>query len=80
MDSLSTVQRVIAEEAGVDPKNLAPGRQLDELGVDSLRILDVMFKLEDIFGIQMPEERVPIRTVQDVADLVDSLVANRSPK
>ncbi len=77
MDTLSTVQRLIAEEAEIDVKELAPDRPLEDLGVDSLRVLEVMFKLEDIFGVQMPEERVPIRTVQDVADLVERLVASK---
>ncbi len=80
VDTLSTVQRLIADEAGMDVKDLAPGRQLEELGVDSLRVLEVMFRIEDIFGVQMPEERVPIHTVQDIADLVDRLVARKSSK
>jgi acyl carrier protein len=78
VDTLSTVQRLIAEEAEVDVKELGPNRPLEELGVDSLRVLEVMFKLEDIFGVEMPEERVPIRTVQDVVDLVDHLLARKA--
>jgi len=59
-------------------ESLDPTRPLDELNVDSLTVLEVMFDIEDKFGIKMPEERVPIRTVRDIADLVDRLVAQRS--
>ena len=69
---------MIAASAEVPVESLDPTRPLDELNVDSLTVLEVMFDIEDKFGIKMPEERVPIRTVRDIADLVDRLVAQRS--
>lgn len=78
MDTLTTVQQLIAAEAEVKIEDLAPDRPLEELGVDSLSVLEVSFKIEDTFGIKMPDERVPLRTVQDIADLVDRLVAQQS--
>ncbi len=77
MNTLSTVQQLIATEAEVKLEDLDPGRPLEELGVDSLTVLEVMFKIEDTFGVKMPDERVPIRTLQDIADLVDRLVAEQ---
>ena len=78
MDTLTTVQQLIAAEADLKLEDLAPGRPLEELGVDSLSVLMVAFKIEDTFGVKMPEERVPFRTLQDIADLVDRLVAEQS--
>jgi acyl carrier protein len=78
MDTLSTVQKLIAAEADLKPEDLPPGRPLGELGVDSLSVLMVAFKIEDTFGVKMPDERVPLRTLQDIADLVDRLVAEQS--
>jgi acyl carrier protein len=75
--SLATVQKLIAEELDAKIEDLDPSRQLEELGVDSLSVLEVMFKLEDTFGIKMPDERVPIKTIQDIADIVDKLVLER---
>ena len=49
----------------------------EELGVDSLGIIEVMFKLEESFDIRMGDERVPIKTVQDIADNVDKLIRER---
>jgi acyl carrier protein len=70
---------LIAESAEVPIEKLEPGRPLQELDVDSLTILEVMFDLEEKFKVKVPEERVPVRTVQDIADLVDRLVAEQSP-
>jgi acyl carrier protein len=78
MDTLRAVQELIAAEAEVKLEDLDPERPLEELGIDSLTVIEVMFKIEDAFGIKMPEERVPIRTVRDIADLVDRLVAQQS--
>ncbi|HZP94547.1 MAG TPA: phosphopantetheine-binding protein [Burkholderiales bacterium] len=69
---------MIAAEAEVKLEDLDPGRPLDELGIDSLSVLQAMFEIEDKFGIKMPDERVPIRTVQDIADIVDRLVAEKA--
>ena len=72
------MQQLIAAEADLKPEDLPPGRPLEELGVDSLSVLMVAFKIEDTFGVKMPEDRVPLRTLQDIADLVDRLVAEQS--
>jgi acyl carrier protein len=77
MGTLAAVQKVIAAELDLEASDLDPARSLEELGVDSLGVIEVMFKLEDEFNIKMPDERVPIKTVQDIADLVDRLVSER---
>jgi acyl carrier protein len=79
LSTLTVVQELIAESAEVPLEKLDPQRPLQELDVDSLTVLEVMFDLEEKFKIKMPEERVPVRTVQDIADLVDRLVAEQSP-
>jgi acyl carrier protein len=80
MSTLTVVRELIAESAEVPLEKLEPDRPLQELDVDSLTVLEVMFDLEEKFKIKMPEERVPVRTVQDIADLVDRLVAEQSRK
>jgi acyl carrier protein len=77
MSSLNAVQTIIAAELDLAVSDLDPARSLEELGVDSLGVIEVMFKLEDEFNVKMPDERVPIKTVQDIADLVDRLVSER---
>ena len=80
MSTLTVVQELIAKSAEVPIERLEPNRPLQELDVDSLTVLEVMFDLEEKFEIKMPEERVPVRTVQDIADLVDRLAAEQSGK
>jgi acyl carrier protein len=78
VSTLAVIQELIAASAEVPVESLDPKRPLGELNVDSLTVLEVMFDIEDKFNIKMPEERVPIKTVQDIADLVDRLIAEQS--
>ena len=74
---LATVQEIVAEELDIVIAELRPDRPLEELGVDSLGIIEVMFKLEETFDVRMGDERVPIKTVQDIANNVDKLIRER---
>src|SRR5438045_2169573 len=47
VDTVATIQKVISEELDVAIGELDPLRPLDELGVDSLGIIEVMFMLEE---------------------------------
>ncbi|MSQ73292.1 MAG: acyl carrier protein [Betaproteobacteria bacterium] len=77
VDTLAIIQKVMAEDLGIAIGDLDPARPLEELGVDSLATIELMFTLEDTFGVRMGDERVPIRTVQDIADIVDRLIRER---
>jgi acyl carrier protein len=73
MSTLAIVQRIVAGQAGIGLGDLQPTRPLEELGIDSLAVIEAMFLLEDEFKIQMPAGQIPIQTIQDIADLVDQL-------
>ena len=45
-------------------------RLIEDLEVDSLDALDLIFKLEEEFNIEIPEGSLPFVTVQDVIKFV----------
>ncbi len=50
----TTVRRVIAESLATDIEKVPPNASLmDELGAESLDFLDIVFKLERAYGIQI---------------------------
>ena len=53
MTTLQTVQKIIATELDVDPATLDPARPLQELGIDSLTVMECLFKIEDEFKISI---------------------------
>ncbi len=76
-NTLARIQTVIAEELDNAAADLRPDRRLEELGLDSLAVIEIMFRLEEIFDVRMGDERVPIKTIQDIVDNVDILLRER---
>ncbi len=65
---------VLTEKYEVDPDAISPEATLTELGLDSLTIVELLFDVEDEFGIEVPEERATFETLAEAAALVDELV------
>lgn len=78
MSSLPTIQRMMIEQFDLKIEDLTPDATLESLGLDSLSVIEFMFNLEDELKIKMSDERVEIKTLQDVVTLVDKLVAEQS--
>ncbi len=77
MSSLQTIQRMMAEQFDLKPDDLGPDAQLDGLGLDSLAVIEFMFNLEDELKIKLPDERVELKTIGDIADAVDKVIAEQ---
>ena len=73
MTTLERIQKLLADKFELKPDQLQPDSQLEGLGLDSLAVIELMFNVEDEFRIKMPEERVEIKTVQDIVTVVESL-------
>ena len=68
-DSLEIkVRNILAEQLGVDLGEVTPdARILDDLGADSLDVVELVMSLEEAFDIEIPDEDVEeLRTVADV--------------
>ena len=74
MSSLLTIQHMMVDLFDLKFENLTPDAQLDSLGIDSLSVIEFMFKLEDELHIKMPDERLEIKTVGDVVNIVDQMI------
>ena len=71
-DIPSEVKRVIVEQLDVDVASIKPESNIiDDLGADSLAVVELVLKLEETFGISIPEEETEkIRTVGNVIDYI----------
>ncbi len=77
MSSLETIQRMMVEQFELKPEVLTPETPLETLGIDSLSVIEFMFNIEDEFKIKLPDERVEIKTIQDIANVVDRMIAEQ---
>jgi acyl carrier protein len=78
-ESLETrIVRIIAAAKGMETDELAPSTPMEELGLDSLDAMSMVFDLENEFEIEIPDgaaERA--RTVGDLIDGIRLLVAEK---
>ena len=77
MSSLKTIQDMMVKQFDLKLESLTPEATLESLGLDSLSVIEFTFNLEDELKITMPDERVELKTLQDVVDLLDKLLAEQ---
>ena len=65
----SPARRGVGAAAGIDPGRVTPQARLDEdLGIDSLTLVDVVVALEDQFGLVIPDDDWSrFRTIGDIS-------------
>lgn len=69
------VRKVIAEKLDVDIDEVVPEASLvEDLGADSLDLVELMMSMEDIFDVDISDEQAEkLRTVKNVIDFLESL-------
>lgn len=68
------VKEVIVEQLGVDPERVKPEASfIDDLGADSLDIVELVMAMEEEFSIEIPDEDAEkLKTVGDVASYLQA--------
>jgi acyl carrier protein len=67
------VQQIVVDQLGVDPDLVHDGADLvQDLGADSLDVVQIVLDAEDKFNIEIPDETASeVTTVSDLVALVD---------
>ena len=82
MTTLEHLQALLQKELDISPERLVPDARLEDLDIDSLRLIEILFSVEDAFAITVPagtdELRARLVTVGDLAAYIDSLVAQKA--
>jgi acyl carrier protein len=69
---------VIAETQRIPVDTITPDSTFEELKIDSLDGINVVFGIENEFDINIPDDAArSIRSVRDVVDGVEKLLAGR---
>lgn len=96
MAIIDDVRSIIAKSLNIPVERLEPDTRLDELGAESLDVIEIVFGLEEKFDITIPlkadeaarvaasgtggGQEMPFATVGDVADIVQKLVAAKAAR
>jgi len=66
---------IIVEQLSVDKDKVVPGASfVDDLGADSLDLVELIMAMEEEFDVEIPDEDAEkIATVQDAIDYIDKI-------
>ena len=72
--TIDKVKEIIANQLSVPADKLTDTTNIaEELGADSLDLVEILMSLEDEFGISIPDEAIPtIKTIKDMVEFIDS--------
>ena len=78
--SLEKLEEIIAVELDVERKKVTPEASLHQLGMDSVAALNIVFAVQETFGIDKidVEELVAIETVDDMRAFIEQHTARRA--
>lgn len=69
------VIEIIAEQAVLEPSDVTPQSTLEDLGIDSLGLVESIFAIEEAFDISVPfNANEPMQSDFDIST-VDSIIA-----
>lgn len=73
-----TLKKILAEEFNLDEADITEDSKLEaDLGINSLELAELAFKLEDEFGIEVKDEDIAsLITVGDVANYIEQQKTN----
>ena len=74
MSVAEKVKSIIVEQLGVDADEVTPQASFtDDLGADSLDIVELVMAFEEEFGIEIPDEAAEkISKVQEAVDYIEA--------
>ncbi len=75
MGSQEKIVELLTGKYGVDAARISPDAKLVDLGLDSLTLAELIFDIEDAFGIEVSMEEARLETFGEAVALVDRLVA-----
>ena len=75
-----TVFKEISVYIKCQPEDISLDTRLDELGIDSLGAITIMYELEDRLDVEIPNEVFDsLKIVNDIVSQLEQLLENKNP-
>ena len=73
---IERVVRVIARTQHIPPESVTIDKTFEELKIDSLDGMNILFAVESEFDVSIPDDRAPgIRSVREMVEGIEKLLA-----
>jgi len=72
---LAVLSEFLRKRENIDPARVTLETSLEELKVDSLLLLELLFEFEDRLGVKIPQDVPRPKTVGDLLGIVEKVTA-----
>jgi len=76
-DTETRIRALLVKDFKLDPGTLTLDARLEDLGVDSIGMAELIFNVEDEFGLKLPDVAVQLSTFGEVVQFIDVAVADQ---
>ena len=77
MTTFERLSQILVQRYKLDPARLTPDQSLGALGIDSLGMVEILFFIEEEFGVHLPSEGVTFGTLEEAAKYIDELITKQ---
>ncbi len=78
MTTFERLQKILFDLYKLPRERVTLDARLEDLEIDSLGLMELLFKIEDEFLIDIPETPLQLSTVGDVTAYIDTLIAEQA--
>lgn len=72
MDTLERIQEIISDKTDIRPELLNEETTLDEIGADSIDMIEILMALEEEFDIVIPDEQAQkIKNLGEIKEYIE---------
>lgn len=68
---LDRIKTLLCDRFGIEPDQVAGETRLNDIGIDSFALIELLFLAEEHYKISIPVEDLDITTVSDLVRLVE---------
>ncbi len=77
MTTADRIRTLLVKDYKLNPDRLTDGALLVDLGIDSIGMAELIFAMEDEFGLVMPDAAVQLASFGEVVFFIDRLIADK---
>lgn len=78
--TLKILQDFLQERTEIEPSKIIPEATLEELGIDSLMQLELLFEFEEKLQISLPDVEERPKTIGELVALVEKHIGSIAPE
>ena len=76
-ETVEALRQLVHEKFDIDASKIEPDASILESGLDSLALTELLFAVEEKFGVELLERAREVTTLGDLSSLIDDLRATK---